>query len=51
MENYGGKSKSKIQGDASDYIEENIKMDFREIFRDGLKWIHLAEDREKWRVL
>jgi hypothetical protein len=30
-------------------VEENIKMHFREIFRDGVKWINLREDREKWR--
>lgn len=28
-------------------MEENVKLDFREIFRDGVKWIYLAEDREK----
>jgi hypothetical protein len=51
MEDYGGKRRRKIQGDVYDWVEENIKMDFREIFRGGVKWNYLAEDREKWRVL
>jgi hypothetical protein len=32
-------------------VEENVKIDFREIFREGVKWVYLAEDRENWRVL
>jgi hypothetical protein len=31
--------------------EDNIKMDIREIgFRD-VDWIHLAQDRDRWRAL
>jgi hypothetical protein len=30
---------------------DNIKMDLREIGWDGLDWIDLAQDRNKWRVL
>jgi hypothetical protein len=26
-------------------------MDFREIGWEGVDWIHLAQDREQWRVL
>jgi hypothetical protein len=29
---------------------DNIKMDLREIGWDGMDWIELAEDRDKWRV-
>jgi hypothetical protein len=30
---------------------DNIKMDFKEIGRDGIDWIYLAEDRGQWRAL
>jgi hypothetical protein len=30
---------------------ENIKMDLREIGRDGMDWIDLAQDRNQWRTL
>jgi hypothetical protein len=30
---------------------ENIKMDFRKIGWGGMNCIHLAQDRDKWRVL
>jgi hypothetical protein len=30
---------------------DNIKMDLREIGWDGMDWIDLAEDRDKWRAL
>jgi hypothetical protein len=29
----------------------NIKMDLREIGCDGINWIDLAQDRDKWRAL
>jgi hypothetical protein len=29
----------------------NIKMDLREIGRDGVDWIDLAQDRDQWRAL
>jgi hypothetical protein len=29
----------------------NIKMDLREIGRDGMDWIDLAQDRGQWRAL
>jgi len=31
--------------------EDNIKMDHREIRREGVEWIYLAQDRDQWRVL
>jgi hypothetical protein len=31
--------------------EDNIKIDFTEILRGGMKWIHLPQDRYQWRVL
>jgi hypothetical protein len=30
---------------------DNIKIDLREIGRDGVDWIGLAQDRDKWRAL
>jgi hypothetical protein len=29
----------------------NIKMDLREIGRDGMDWIDLAQERDQWRAL
>jgi hypothetical protein len=31
--------------------EDNIKMDRREIWLEGVNWIHLAQDRGQWRTL
>ena len=31
--------------------EDNIKMDLQEVGCDGMDWIKLAEDRDKWRAL
>jgi hypothetical protein len=31
--------------------EDNIKMDLRGIGSGGMDWIHLAKDRDKWRLL
>jgi hypothetical protein len=33
------------------YVENNTKMDLREIGWGGMDWIHLAQDKEKWRAL
>jgi hypothetical protein len=30
---------------------DNIKMDLREIRRDSIDWIELAQDRDQWRAL
>jgi hypothetical protein len=30
---------------------DNIKMDLREIGRDGMDWIYLAKDMDQWRAL
>jgi hypothetical protein len=30
---------------------DNIKMDIREIRRDDMDWIDLAQDRDQWRAL
>jgi hypothetical protein len=27
---------------------DNIKMDLREVGRDGMDWIDLAQDRDRW---
>jgi hypothetical protein len=31
--------------------EDGIKMDFREIGWGGVEWIHLAQDRDRWRAV
>jgi hypothetical protein len=31
--------------------EDNIKMDLREIGFGDVNWIHLAQDRDRWRAL
>jgi hypothetical protein len=31
--------------------EDGIKMDLREIGWGGVEWIHLAEDRDRWRAV
>jgi hypothetical protein len=31
--------------------EDNIKMDLREIVFGDVDWIHLAQDRDRWRAL
>jgi hypothetical protein len=30
---------------------DNIKMDLREVEWDGMNWIDLAQDRDRWRAL
>jgi hypothetical protein len=32
-------------------LEDNIRMDLREIGREGVEWIHLAQDRDLWQAL
>jgi hypothetical protein len=31
--------------------EDNIKLDLREIGLEGVDWLHLAQNRDRWRVL
>jgi hypothetical protein len=31
--------------------EDNIKMDLREVGWEGMNWINLAQDRDRWRAL
>jgi hypothetical protein len=32
-------------------MEDNIKMDLREIGWGGMEWIDLAQDRDQWRAV
>ena len=31
--------------------EDNIKMDLQEVGREGMDWIELAQDSDRWRAL
>jgi hypothetical protein len=31
--------------------DDNIKIDFREMWMKNVDWIHLAQDRDRWRAL
>jgi hypothetical protein len=31
--------------------EDNINVDFKEICWEGVDWIYLAQDRDKWRAV
>jgi hypothetical protein len=31
--------------------EDNIKIDLREVECEGMDWINLAQDRDRWRAL
>jgi len=31
--------------------EENIKMDLQEVGSEGIDWIDLAQDRDRWRAV
>jgi hypothetical protein len=31
--------------------DNNIKMDLRNVGREGVNWIDVAEDKDKWRAL
>jgi hypothetical protein len=49
--NIGGKVRRKeTTGKTKTYVD-NIKIDLREIGRNGVDWIAMAQDRDKWRTL
>jgi len=47
-----GKSEGKSSlGKSRRRWEDNIKMDLQEVGRPAIDWIHLAQDRDRWRAL
>jgi hypothetical protein len=38
-------------GKPKSMLEDNIKMDLREIGWGGMDWIDLSQDRDQWRAL
>jgi hypothetical protein len=32
-------------------MEDNIKMDLKAVELDGVNWIYLAQDRDKWQTV
>jgi hypothetical protein len=34
-----------------DHLENGIRMDLREIGLEGVDWIRLAQDRDRWRAV
>jgi hypothetical protein len=45
----GKRERKKPRGRPRSRWEDNIIMDLREIGREGVDWIHLAQDRDQWR--
>jgi hypothetical protein len=48
---FGTPEEKRLLGRPRRRCEYNIKMDLREIELDGVDWIHLAHDRDRWRVI
>jgi len=47
-----GKSEGKRSfGKSRSRWEDNIKMDLQEVGCEGMDWIDLAQDRDRWRAL
>jgi hypothetical protein len=42
---------NRLRGRPGRRWEYNIRMDLREIGWEGVDWIHLAHDRDRWRAL
>jgi hypothetical protein len=32
-------------------LEDNIKMDLQKVEREGMDWIDMAQDRDRWRAV
>jgi hypothetical protein len=51
IEYYGKARRKRPLGRPRRRWVDNIKMDLREIGWDGMDWINLAQDRDRWRAL
>jgi hypothetical protein len=53
VQGFGGKARRKIPlGRPRRRWEDGIRMDLREIgWGGGVEWIHLAQDRDRWRAV
>jgi hypothetical protein len=48
---FGKAERKKLLGRSRRRWEDNIRMDLREIGWEVVDWIHLAQDRDQWRVV
>jgi len=47
----GKRERKRPLGRPGHRLEDNIRMNLREIGWEGVDWIHLAQDRDKWWAL
>jgi hypothetical protein len=47
----GKPERKRILGRPKHRWEDNIRMDLKKTGREGVDWIHLAQDRDRWRAV